>query len=244
VNGARRPGPIAGLAAGAALGAALFGVAVLLLGRPGRGRVPDPPPGFSRGEADPRAPTRVLAGVAADGTAALLLPLREDGGDTGAEEALLDRDLFPEGPRHRWARLVVSCPPGAKPARVALGPGAIVLEGPAGPRGNEDLAAAVAARLPALPAHRALDLGVHRAAEREVEVAPGAFVRILVAFPLDADLRAASAASLGGALRLLPRESPVDRLRTALLDGDIASLPDADRAEARPDRPAGPPGAR
>ena len=240
----RRPGPLAGLAAGAALGAALFGVVVLLLGRPDRGRTPDPPPGFSRGEADPRGATRVLVGSGAGGLSALLLPLREDGGDTATEEALLDADLFPSGPRHRWARLVISRAPGSEAGAVSVAPGSIVIETPDGPRASVDLAAAVAARAADLPPHRRLDLGVHRAVDRSVDVASGSFVRILVAFPADADLRAASSASVGGALRLLPRDPPVDRLRTALHEGSIHALPDADRAEARPDGKGPPEGTR
>jgi len=231
---ASRPGPLTGLAAGAALGAALFGLVLLLLGRPERSASPTPPPGFSRGAPDPRAPVRVLATLGGPGLRALLLPLREDGGDARAEEAVLDRDLFPEGPPRRWARLLLANPPGAGPATVSLAGGAIVLETAAGPRGNEDLAAVVAARAAELPGHRRLDLGVHRAADRAVTVAPGEFVRVLLAFPGDADLGKASAASLGDGVRLLPRESPVERIRTALHEGSLADLPEADRAEARP----------
>jgi len=230
----RAPGPLAGLAAGAALGAALFGLAVLLLGHRGDGGPLRPPPGFSPGAADPRTPVRVLATLDGPGLHAMILPLREDGGDPAAEEAILDRDLFPGGGSHRWARLVASNPEGGPAVRLSLAPGAVVLETEAGPAGNVDLAAAFAARAKDLPPHRALDLRVHRAPDREVEVPPGSFVRVLLAFPAAADPREAAAASLGEGVRLLPREAPLDRVRSALLEGSVSTLPDAKRAEARP----------
>jgi hypothetical protein len=231
---ARGPGPLAGLAAGAALGAALFGLALLLLqARDDRGDR-RPPEGFSRGASDPRTPVRVLASLAGPGPRALLLPLREDGGDPGPAEAILDGDLFPDGPRHRWARLVVSNPAGAPPASVSLAPGAVVLDAPSGPAGNADLAAAFAARAASLPAHRVLDLRVASAPDRAVEVPPGGFVRVLLAFPEGADPREASGATIGGSLRLLPREVPLDRVRTALHGGDLEDLPDSVRVEVPP----------
>lgn len=230
----RGPGPLAGLAAGAALGAALFGLALLLLGSRDDGVARRPPEGFSPGPADPRTPVRVLATLDGPGLRAMILPLREDGGDPAAEEAILDRDLFPGGPRHRWARLVAVNPPGGAAIPVSLAPGSVVLETAAGPAGNVDLAAAFASRGKDLPAHRALDLRVHRASDRSVEVPPGGFVRVLLAFPAPADLREAAAASLGEGVRLLPREAPLDRVRSALLEGTVLDLPDAKRAEARP----------
>jgi hypothetical protein len=117
---------------------------------------------------------------------------------------------------------------------LSLAPGAVVLETAAGPAGNVDLAAAVASRAKDLAAHRLLDLRVHRAADASAEVPPGGFVRVLLAFPADADPRTAAGASLGAGVRLLPREAPIDRVRSAVHDGVLLDLPDGPRAEARP----------
>jgi hypothetical protein len=229
----RAPGPLVGVAIGAALGSALFLLAALLhdsfFPRRGPGR---PPEGFSAG-VDPRAPVRVLATLPGEpGPGAVLMPLREDGGSAGAEEALLDREVFPGGPRHRWARLVVTNPPGAPALRLSLAAGAVVLRAPDGPAGNVDLAGAIRDRAASLSPHRLLDLRVARATDAEVVVPPGAFVRAVVAFPAGADPTAASEAVLGGVARLLPREAGPDRLRTLLLEGGLDGLRDSERAEA------------
>jgi hypothetical protein len=180
---------------------------------------------------------------------AVLLPLREDGGSTEAEEAVLNGALFPGQPSRRFARLLVSNPRGGDPYTLDLGPGRVLLETGAGAAGNEDLAAAVAARLPALPAHRLLDLQVAHAADSSVEIPPGGFARVLVAFPGGADPREAAGASLARGPRLLPREVAVEGLRAALVDGRIDALQDAVRAEAKggagaPPAPAKPGGKR
>ncbi len=235
--GPRVPGPVAGLLVGAALGAAVFFLAALLHERLSSERGPGlPPEGFAAG-GDPRAAVRFLATVPGPGVQALLLPLREDGRPTEAEEAVLDRALFPGGPAHRWARLLASNPRDAGGAfTLPLEGGALVLGTAAGPVRNEDLAAAFGARHASLPPHRDLDLRVARVPEREVEVPPGGTVRALVAFPREADLEGASGLEIRGGLRLVPKEATTEALRGALLDGRIADLPGEVRAEARPAR--------
>jgi hypothetical protein len=175
----------------------------------------------------------VLSTVGAAGVRAVLLPLREDGGSTEAEEQVLNEALFPGAEPRRFARLLVANPRGGAPFTLDLGPGRIVLETGAGPAGNEDLAAAVSARLPSLSPHRILDLQVAHASDRTVEIPPGGFARALLAFRASADPGAAAGASLKGGPRLLPRTVAVEGLRTALLDGRIDALQDAERAEAR-----------
>jgi hypothetical protein len=218
---------------GAALGAAVFLLAALvhdrLLREPRTGA---PPAGFTRG-GGARGAVRVLATLGEPPPLAVLLPLREDGADTGTEEALLDAALFPSGPRHRWARLVVANPGGREPMRLSLAPGAVVLETAGGRVGNADVAAAFASRATALSAHRLLDLRVAHAHETEVEVPRGGFVRALVAFPGDQGVREAAGAEFAaGAVRLRPREVVTERLRCVLLDGRVDLLEEADLAEA------------
>jgi hypothetical protein len=224
---------VAGAAFGAALGAAVFLLATLLHDRlSGRGEPGAPPPRFGFGSAA-RAPVRVLATLGGEPVRAVLLPLREDGGAAEAVEALLDGDLFPGGPPRRWARLLVANPAGGKPWRLGLGPGEIVLErGGAGALANEDLPAAFAARADSLSPHRALDLRTFHADDAALEIPPGEFRRVLVAFPRAADPAAAEGAVLSGGLRLLPREVSVESLRSALTDGKVEALVDAARAEA------------
>lgn len=238
--GPRSPGPLAGLLVGAALGVSVFLLASFLhdrvLNRSSPGAAPA---GFAFG-GDARAPARVLSTVGAGGVRAVLLPLREDGGSTEAEEGALNRVLFPGLSPRRFARVLVSNPRGAAPFTLDLRPGALLLEVASGPVRNEDLAAAVAARLPSLTPHRLLDLQVAHASEPTVEVPPGGFVRALVAFPDGPGVREATGASLAGGPRLLPREVAVEGLRTALLDGRLDALQDAERAEA----PAGSKGRR
>ena len=230
---ANRPGPLAGLAFGAALGAGVFLLAHFIQECASGRRTPaKPPAGFSYG-GDARAPARVLATMGGPGLRAVLLPLREDGGSTEAEEAILNGALFPGQPPRRFARLLVANPRGAARHAVDLGPGRVVLETGGGPVGNVDLAAAVAARLPALSPHRILDLQVSRAADATVDVEGGGYVRVLVAFPPGSDPLQAAGASLASGTRLLPREVAVEGLRTALLDGRVDALQDVERAEAK-----------
>jgi hypothetical protein len=233
---ARRPGPLAGLAFGAVLGAGVFLLAHILQERASGRRTPaKPPAGFSYG-GDARAPARVLGTLGGEGIRAVLLPLREDGGSTDAEEALLSEALFPGEPPRSFARLLVANPRGAARHSLDLRPGKVILETGSGPVGNLDLAAAVAARLPSLSPHRVLDLQVSRAADASVEIEGGGYVRVLVAFPPGADPRRAAGATLASGTRLLPREVAVEGLRTALLDGRVDALQDADRAEAKAGR--------
>jgi hypothetical protein len=178
-----------------------------------------------------RVPVRVLVSLDGPGPAALLLPLREDGGPAGGEEAILDGALFPGAAGRAWARLLVNHPGGKEPLRLPLGDGAVLLETPGGLVANGALAPVFAARSPSLSPHRLLDLRVARVPDAAVEVPPGGFVRVLLAFPPGTDLRAAGGATVAG-IRLLPRELPADRLRTALVDGRLAGLGDAARAEA------------
>lgn len=229
----RRPGPLAGLLFGVGLGVSVFLLASLVHDRVlGRKHPAAPPAGFSFG-GDARAPARVLSTVGASGVRVVLLPLREDGGSTEAEETVLNGALFPGAEPRRFARLLVANPRGGAPFTLDLGPGRVVMETAAGPVGNVDLAAAVAARLPSLSPHRILDLQVAHAADRTVEIPPGGFARALVAFPAGADPATASGASVKGGPRLLPRTVAVEGLRTALLDGRIDALQDAERAEAK-----------
>ncbi len=235
-RGRTRGGALAGAGLGAALGAAVFLLAAfvydrLLLDR----RPPEPTKLFTRG-GEARGPVRVLSTNGfADVVGAVLLPLREDGADTGPDEAILDAALFPQGPPHRWARLLVANPPGAKPLALSLAPGSVslTLEGVPRPAGNVDLAAAVEARAATLSPHRLLDLRIAHAADRSVEAPPGGLVRVLVAFPREADPRNARTADLACGLRLIRREVSTDSLRSALFDGRIDRFADADRAEAR-----------
>ena len=233
-GGRTRPGPLAGLLLGAALGATLFLLAGLIHDRVlSRGRRPSAPPrGFAMGS-DARAPVRVLATLGGKGLQAVLLPLREDGASPAAEEGVLDAALFPGGPPRRWGRLLVANPPGGAAFVLDLRPGGVVLDAAGGPVRNEDLAGAVAARLPDLSPHRLLDLRVAHAADTSVEVPPGGFVRTLVAFPAGPPLSSAAGAALEGGVRLLPREVPVERIRSVLLDGRVDALLDAERAQAK-----------
>ena len=239
-----RPGPVAGLLCGVGLGVSVFLLATLVHDRV-LTRKPSgvPPAGFSFG-GDARAPARVLSTLGTDGVRAVLLPLREDGGSTDAEEKVLNDALFAGQSPRRFARILVSNPRGAPPFTLDLRPGGVVLETGSGPVKNEDLAAALAARLPSLSAHRLLDLQVSHAADPTVEIPPGGFARALVAFRDGVDAREAAGASLAGGPRLLPREVAVEGLRAALLDGRIDALQDAVRAEAKRVPGAGsPPGA-
>lgn len=235
----RPPGPLAGLLLGAVLGAAVFLAAALLHDRflrrsAGPGRAPE---GFATG-ADARGPVRVLATLGGTGPQAALLPLREDGGPSGPEEGILDAALFPGGPPHRWARLLVANPPGGEPFTVRVGGGALRLQGGGG-RASADLAAAFEARRGSLSPHRLLDLRVARVPEPSVTVPPGEFVRILVAFPGEEPPGEAAGLDLPGGPRLLPREVTVESLRTALLDGRVERLAEAAPPEARADRGGG-----
>jgi hypothetical protein len=229
-----RPGPLPGLLLGAALGVTVFLLAGLVHERFESGKkVPAAPPrGFAFG-GDARAPVRVLATLGGDGVQAALLPLREDGASTGSEGRILDSALFPAGPARTWARLVVANPPTGKTVTLDLGHGGVVLDTPAGPAPCEDLSAVVAARLPELSPHRLLDLRVSHAADATVEVPPGGFVRILVAFPPETGIPAAAGAVINGGPRLVPREVPVERIRDVLLDGRVDALVDAGRAQAK-----------
>jgi hypothetical protein len=230
---------MAGMAVGAMLGAAVFLVAGLLYDRLFSRRAPSPlPASFSRG-GDARGAVRVLSTMGTEGPRALLLPLREDGASAADEESLLDAALFPSGPAHRWARLLVANPPGRPAFALDLGAGKVVLETGGVRTGNADLAAAVRARAAALPAHRLFELRVAHAADRDLEVAPGEFLRALVAFPREADPAAATAADLAGEVRLLPRDVATERLRAVLLSGKVDDLADADRAEAPASRGPG-----
>jgi hypothetical protein len=231
---ARRPGPLPGLVLGAALGATVFLLAGLIHDRfqtVRKGPVA-PPSGFVYGS-DARAPVRVLATLGGEGVQAVLLPLREDGASTASEERLLDAALFPGGPARRWARLLVANPPTGKPLSLDLRPGGVALDTAGGTVPNEDLAAAVTARLHDLTPHRLLGLRVSHAADSSVDVPPGGFVRVLVAFPPGTELPAAAGAVIAGGTRLVPREVPVEKLRTVLLDGRVDSLVDTERAQAR-----------
>ncbi len=218
------PGPVAGLLLGAVLGVTVFFVATRFHDRVFGGKTPVArPPAFVQGR-DARLDVRVLAALGGQGVRAVLLPLREDGAAAEAEEAI---------PPRQWARLLVSNPPGRPPYRVALGPRKILLDAGGVPVPNEDLAAAVAARLPALSPHRVLDLRVSHAADGEVEVPPGSFVRILVAFPGKAGVSGAAGAAFAGGPSLLPREVSVERLRAVLLDGRIDDLQGTGSSQAR-----------
>lgn len=234
-----RPGPLPGLLLGAALGVTVFLLAGLVHERfeSGKKAPATPPRGFAFG-GDARAPVRVLATLGGDGVQAALLPLREDGASTGAEGRILDEALFPSslpagGPARRWARLVVANPPTGKTVTLDLSRGGVTLDTPAGPVPCEDLSAVVAARLPDLSPHRLLDLRVSHAADATVEVPPGGFVRILVAFPAESGIPAAAGAVITGGTRLVPREVPVERIRDVLLDGRVDALVDAERAQAK-----------
>lgn len=237
-GGPRRiPGPLAGLLVGAVLGAAVFFLAALVHGRLSGDRGPGvPPEGFAAG-GDPRSGVRVLATVPGPGVQALLLPLREDGMSPAAEEAVLDRALFPEGPAHRWARILASNPrDAAGPFALPLEGGALVLATAAGGLPNEDLAAAFAARQSSFGGHRELDLRIAHVPEGEVRVPPGGTARALVAFPREADLEGASGLEIRGGPRLVPREASTEAIRAVLLDGRIAEMPERVRAEAKPPR--------
>ena len=236
--GPRRPGPLAGLFVGAALGAAVFLLAALFHDRflPRSGPAA-PPAGFGAG-GDARASVRVLATLPGPGVQAVLLPLREDGGPTESEEAILDGALFPSGPAHRWARVIAANPPGGDPFTLSLAKGSLSLETAAGAVGNEDLAAAFAGRAGSLPAHRALDLRVARVPEAAIPVAGGTMVRALVAFPRGTDLASATGCGLLAGPRLRSREVTTESLRSVLLTGRVDILAEADRAEARPPRGA------
>jgi hypothetical protein len=223
---------LAGAGLGAALGAAVFLLAALVYDRVLLRRSPPRPPArFAQG-GEPRGAIRVLATVGGGGPAAVILPLREDGAETDPDEALLDAALFPDGPLHRWARLLVANPRDAAPLSIPLDAGAIVVAGSPGPAANADLAAAVEARAPSLSPHRLLDLRVAHAADGAVEVPPGGFVRLLLAFPRETNLRTATGAEIRGGIRLHPREVVTESLRAALVDGRTDRLADADRAEA------------
>ena len=238
-SGPRRPGPLAGMALGAALGVSIFLLAVLVHDRLFSRRAPVLPPStFTRG-GDAQGAVRVLASAEGPGVQALLVPLREDGAPAEGEEAVLDGALFPGGPTHRWSRILVANPPGGPAYTLDLHPGAVSLETAAGRAGNIDLAAAVQARTGSLGPHRLLDLRVSRAAESSVEVPPGDFVRALVAFPREADPGAATGAGIAGGIRLLPREVPTESLRATLADGRVDRPHVPDRAEVKKARKAG-----
>ena len=235
----RAAAPLYGAAAGAGLGVALFLLAALLHDRVFPPRGPEAPPAGFAAAGDPRGAVAVHAGEPAPGVAAVLLPLREDGGPSGPGDALLDEALFPGQPPHRWYRLVVSNG-GTVPFRLDLAAGGVALSGGGREVPGADLAAAFAARRTTLSPHRVLDLVASRAPESSIDVAPGASARVLVAFPGAAAPGPADAVRLRGATgRLAAREVTAESVRTALLRGEPRVLEAADRAEAR-----GPGGAR
>lgn len=190
------------------------------------------PEGFIPG-GGARGTIRILATLPGGGLQAALLPLREDGAPSDAEASILDGALFPGEAGRSWARLLVANPrEAAAPFLLRLAGGALRLEG-AAPAASEDLAAAFTARRASLSRHRMLDLLLAHVPEDSVQVAPGSFVRALVAFPGGTDLAAATGLEIPGGPRLRPREVATESLRAVLADGRIGSLPEAVPAEAR-----------
>jgi hypothetical protein len=225
-------GPLSGILLGAALGVSAFLAAHHFLGGPGRpGEAAAPPDGFRTGSAA-TAPVTVLTGALGPGVEAVLLPLRDDGAPTEQDGALLDAALYPgEAPR-QWWRLAVSNR-GAAPFAMDLRPGALVrVDGSGGRSGSLDLAAALDARRPRLPRHRAFGLAAAGAGARRLEVPPGGHARVLVAFPgARADAAIPVRVEAAGA-SLVPREATSESLRTALATGRLDELRPASRDAA------------
>jgi hypothetical protein len=227
-------GPLHGILLGAALGVTAFLAAMHFLGAGSPRAEVEPPDGFRTGGGAGGA-VPILVGALPSGVAAALVPLREDGVPGERDAALLNEALFPGGPPHRWDRLVLENA-GEATATVDVGGGNLFLLGPGDARrGNADLAGALEARRAALPRHRRFDLESAGAGRRRLDIAPGASVRVLVAFPADApDSPPADGLALGDA-RLVPAEATAESLRAALATGRLAALrvPSRDAAATR-----------
>lgn len=230
----RIPGPVAGLFVGAALGVALFFVIQ------GKGFRRSGPRGLEPGPepTDPRGAVTILVGSPRAGVDLALLPLREDNADDVGASTLLERDLFPDGPSHRWRRILVTHRGTGGNFHLPLGEGALVLEGEGGESASIDLAGAYERGAGGLSPARRLALrsaSVHRPS---LEVPEGGSVRALVAFPAGApDLDAIPGARLADGARLHPVSVTTESLRSALARQDFRNLETASRDQAR-GRPA------
>ncbi len=231
--GRQLPAAVAGLLVGSALGATIFLLAVFLHDRL-FSPVPSSPPAGSVPAGDPRAAVRVYAGSPREGVDLVLLPLREDGVPAPGAEGVLDAELFPGGPAHRWYRLLATNRDGDAPLRVTLGEGHVTREAPDGLRPSADLRAAWSARERDLAPHRRMALRLLHVPESSVEVSPRGSVRILVAVPAGGPGGAeATGFRMADGTRLWPVDVTVESLRAALGAGDGRRLEPAHRAEAR-----------
>ncbi|MHC4820716.1 MAG: hypothetical protein ACYTDX_03230 [Planctomycetota bacterium] len=188
------------------------------------------PSGFEA-PADLRGAVRILTGEVSLGVEVALIPLRADGLSDEGMADILDEALFPDGPRHRWYRLLVTNAPGEGAFRLGLGEGSLRLVGENARTGNVDLSAVYAARRADLSPHRRMDLRLVGVDAGGVEVIDGGSSRVLLAFPEGVSVDTAAYGELGGARRLWPVEVTTESLRAALLDGRIGSLEAVLRAE-------------
>jgi hypothetical protein len=231
----RIPGPVAGLALGAVLGASLFAISnYLQMGSRNRGSAAVP----AIATTDPRGGVTVLVGSPADGVEVALLPLREDAADDAAEVALLARDLFPGEPPPRFRRLLVTHRGEGTPWSLALGDGSVVLEGADAEFSSRGLSEPYRRNHDSLSQSRQLALRVAGVDRDSLVIPPGGAARVLVAFPAEtAASRPSDVARLADGARMWAMEVTTESLRSALAGEDLGRLEPTTRSQASGRRP-------